>query len=378
MNKTIKIIIAIIVVVLVVWGLSGLTNKAPVETGPIKIGFMGPLSGEAAVLGEPSKKTVALAVEEINTTGGVDGRQLEVVYEDDKCDGKGGVSAAQKLVNIDKVQVILGSVCSGPALSAIPVIEAGKVLMFSGSASSPELSGKSLYFVRNIPSDSSQGEVLAEAAFDRKSYRKVAFLQEQTDYAIGISKSFESKFKSLGGEVVKEEFASNVIDFRSQLTKLKDAKPDALFIDVQAGPAASRILKQVRELKWNVPLIVSDTISGDKAVLSEAGDLLEGAIAAEFNPSNNPRFQKLMADYKQKYDEEAPFPQYIQTIYDSVYVVADGIKAVGYNGEELANWTRTVKGWSGASGNVAIAENGDRAGGSFLKIIKAGKVEVVQ
>ena len=380
MNKTLKIIIGLVIILLIIWGISSLVgNRVPAvtETGPIKVGFMGALTGDAAVYGEPMQKVVAMAVGEINAGGGINGRQIEVVYEDDKCDAKAGVSAAQKLVNVDKVQVIIGSICSGPSLAAIPIVESAKVLLFSPTASSPDLTGKSLFFARDYPSDSSQGKVLANAAFDVKKYQKVALIQEQTDYASGIAKVFEATFQELGGTVVKEGFSSEMTDLRSQLAKLKDAKPDVLFVDTQAGPAASRILKQVRELKWNIPLIANDTVSGDKDVLAANGDFLEGALAAEFNVSGNDRFQTLISNYKTKYGEDMPYQQYGQTEYDSVYLLKDAIVAVGYNGEKIANWLRSVKDWPGASGLVTIDSDGDRVGGHVLKVIKDGKVELV-
>src|SRR5438309_1367757 len=129
MNSTLKTFLSIIAV-LVIIGAGYLLFKAPVPQAPqvannepIKIGFIGPLTGDGAVYGEPYRNMVVMAVEEINKAGGVDGKSIEVVYEDGKCNGKDGANAAQKLVNVDKVQVIIGGVCSSETLAAVPVAE---------------------------------------------------------------------------------------------------------------------------------------------------------------------------------------------------------------------------------------------------------------
>src|SRR3989344_5259538 len=181
------LVVIVILTLLFTWG----GDKVPKETGPIKVGVIAPLTGDAAAYGEPLTNIVKMAVEEVNNAGGVDGRTIELVIEDGKCNGKDGGSATQKLVNVDGVKVILGGFCSSESLAAIPIAEAAKVLVLSAGSSSPDLTGASPYFFRNYPSDSAQGKVLAQIAYNDKGWKKVAFLQEQTDYAVGIYKAFE-------------------------------------------------------------------------------------------------------------------------------------------------------------------------------------------
>lgn len=379
--STPKIVVAIIIILLVIWGIWAISNRAeaPQTSEPIKIGFIAPLSGDAAVYGEPARNVVNLAVEEINSAGGINGSEVEIIYEDGKCNGKDASNAAQKLINSDKVMAIVGGFCSSESLAAVPIAESAKVVLLSPGSSSPDLTGKSPYFFRNYPSDASQGTVLANVAFGEKKWKKVAFIQEQLDYPLGIFKAFSAEFEKLGGTVVKEEFPTNANDFRSQLAKLRTQNPDALFIDTQTPAAAERILKQLSDLKWKPALIVSDAVSGDLKTVENNKAALEGALAAEFGTdSSNPKFSQLLENYKAKYGSELPYQSYGQTEYDAIYVLVDGIKAVGYDGEKLAAWSRTIRDWDGASGKITIDQNGDRVGGHVAKVIKNGKVELFQ
>ena len=379
MENTSKTVLWIVVVLVVVLGAYYFMAKGPSETGPIKIGMIGPLTGDAAVYGEVLRDVVKLAVEEINADGGINGRQVEGIYEDGKCSGAGAASAMQKLVNADKVKIVIGGFCSSESLAAVPIATQNKVFLFSPGSSSPDLTNVSKYFARNYPSDASQGSVLAGVAYNQKNWRKIAFIQEQLDYPLGIFKAFSAEFEKMGGKIVKEEFSTSVTDFRSQLTKLKAENPDALFIDTQTPAAADRILKQLQDLKWRPALLVSDATSGDSATVKKDASILEGALAAEFgvDPANQ-KYQHHLQAYKEKYGKDANFTSYTQTIYDSVYMIRDAVVAVGYDGTKVANWVRSAKDWPGASGLVTIKADGDRAGGHVPKVIKNGKVELLK
>src|SRR3989344_519500 len=378
-NRGSALMWVIVALVVVVGGFSILGGKggAPsTETSPIKIGVIGPLTGDAAIYGEPFRNTVQLAIDEINATGGIGGRQVEAIYEDGQCNGKEGANAAQKLVNVDKVQAIIGGVCSGETLTVVPIAEKGRVVVVSPSASSPALTGISPYFFRPYPSDASQGNVLANIAYTDKGWKKVAVIQEQVDYAVGLYKVLNQVFSGLGGKTVKEEFSSNVTDFRSVLTKLKAEKPDALFVLTQTAASTQRILKQMEELNWKPQIILDEASAGDKETLTTYKSQLEGALTSEFIPDlSNAKLQKLMSDYKAKYGTELPYLGYMAPAYDIVYILKNGIASVGYNGEKLATWSRTIKDWQGASGSVTISSDGDRGGGDSSEVVHDGKTE---
>lgn len=322
------------------------------------------------------RNVMMIAADEINAAGGINGAKLEFVYEDDKCTGQDGASAIQKLIAANGVKAVIGSICSSATLSAVPIAEAAQVTLFSPGASSPDLTGKSRFFARDYPSDVSQGTILGEAAASVKKWKKVAVIQEQTDYAAGVFGAFDAAFTTAGGKTTKEEFAPETKDFRSIVTKLKATKPEALFIDVQTAPAAERILKQVKELKWKIAIIVNDVVPGNQDTMKNYSDVLEGALTAEFTPSNNDRFLMLKAAYQAKYGGDMSYQSYMQAVYDAVYILKDALLAVGNDGAKIADWLRTVNGWQGASGSVTIGADGDRVGGHTLEVIKGGKAEV--
>lgn len=387
MNTTLKAILWVIVLGVVAWAGYALLGVepapvveeqavAPLPPAPIVVGVIAPLSGDGAVYGEPMRNVIAIAADEINAAGGINGAMLEFVYEDDKCTGQDGASAIQKLIAANGVKAVIGSACSGATLAALPIAEAAQVVLFSPAASSPDLTGRSRFFARDYPSDLSQGTILGEAAANVKKWKKVAVIQEQTDYASALFKAFDNAFAALGGKSIKEEFAPETKDFRSIVTKLKAAKVDALFIDAQTAPAAERIIKQVKELKWKIPVIMNEVLAGSAGLLEMYKDVVEGGLAAEFVPSNNDRFLMLKAAYQAKYGVEMPYPSYAQTEYDAVYILKDALLTVGNDGARIADWLRTVNGWQGASGSVTIGADGDRVGGHTLEVIRNGKAEV--
>jgi branched-chain amino acid transport system substrate-binding protein len=376
-GKTTTIIIVILIVIGVIIGMNrGGKIEEQANKEPIKIGAIAPLTGDAAVYGEPARNVIQMAVDEINAACGIKGQQIELIFEDGKCNGKDGASAAQKLANVDKVQVIIGGFCSSESLASIPISETAKVALLSPGSSSPDLTGKSIFFNRNFPSDASQGIVLADAA-SKLGFKKVAMIQEQTDYALGIFTSFNNRFKALGGIVVKEEVAGDTVDFRSVIAKLQAEKPEMLFINVQTVQAASQILKQMNERKWKVKIFSNDVVIDNVQFISDNKDTLEGAVGAvfKFDPTNT-KLSSVLANYKTKFGVEMPYQSYGQTEYDSVYMVKDAILAVGYDGQKISEWFRTIKDWPGASGAVTIGSNGDRVGGHSLEIVKNGKVEI--
>ncbi len=376
MGNTNKVVIGIAVVVIVLLGIwwSGKGDQTSGNT--FKIGYIGPLSGEGAIYGEPIRNGALLAVEEINKAGGVKGKQLEFIVEDAKCNGKDAASAVQKLVNVDNVKVIIGGSCSSETLAAVPIVTSAKVALLSPAASSPALTDSSPLFARDYPSDSAQGKVLAELS-GSKGWKKVAVIQEQLDYPLGIYNAFKQNFEPSGGTIIKEEFPAGTTDFRSLLTKLRAQNPDVLFIDPQTSAPADRILKQLRDLNWKPVLLINDVVIGDPKVVKDNAGSLEGVIGAEFIVDrNNSEFQKFFEDYKARFGMEPAFQSYTVPSYDAVYLVRDAITKVGYDGPKIAKWLKTVKDWQGASGSITIGSNGDRVGGHSLEIVKNGKVEL--
>jgi len=371
-----KIIIGIIAIILIVAGFSyfGKNSNQQAVKEPIKIGFIAPLTGDAVSYGEPIKNSATIAVDEINNKGGIDGRKLEVIYEDSKCSGKDAVSATQKLINTDGVKIIAGIVCSGDLLSIAPVTEQNKIIVFSPAASSPDITNAGDFIFRNNPSDSDSGRATAEIML--KNHRKVAVISENTDYAQGALKVFVKFIKQGGGELVaNENFAPGTTDFRTHLTKIKAANPEALFINPQVERAGGAIVKQAREIGIGIPLFGNVVVAGAEA-LKVAGTVANGltVIDAPGLSKDNPKAVKFLADYQAKYGKPN-LEFYMGASYDHIYILTQAIKEVGLDTEKIRDYLYGLQNFSGVIGNYGLDKNGDLTGITFtVKQIVNGEV----
>ena len=146
MSRNLKIAIGAIIIIALIIIIS--TNQKPKVTGPILVGVIAPMSGPGASLGEFAKNTVDMTVEKINKEGGVNGQPIQLVYEDDQCDPAKSVSAMQKLINVDRVKIVLETTCSSGVISSVPIATQNGVFVFSSFATSGNLKNVSPLFAR--------------------------------------------------------------------------------------------------------------------------------------------------------------------------------------------------------------------------------------
>lgn len=321
-NKSSKTIIWIILALVVVIGgyflIKG--NSQPISTEPIKIGLSAPLTGEAASYGEAMLGGAQLAVKEINDAGGINGRQVELVVEDDMASAKGGASAFQKLIEIDKVVAITGSVSSAAVGPGAPIAQkAGIPTIIQGSA--PGLNKIGDYIFRNYPSDAFQGKYAAEYLFNVLKKNRVAVIYVKNDWGQGIKEVFISKFKELGGQVVFEEgVAQDTKDFRTLLTKAKSANPDSFYLPIYPANAAGA-LKQIVELGIKLPVLGGDAFSAEEVCrIKEA----QGVLYLQ-SKTNAPE------DFWEKVKTVTGKTPLVFTpfAYDAVKIVAEAIRQAG-------------------------------------------------
>ena len=186
------------------------------------------LTGPGETYGNVAVRAKQMAVDEINAAGGIDGRMLELIVEDSQCSAKEAVTAYRKLTDVDGVKIILGTSCSGAMLGVAPLAEADGVILFSGLASSPDIANAGDYIFRTQISDVEVGVATGNLMWG-DGVRRLATITEATDYAEGVRRTTVAQFTKLGGQVVSQEtYASDVTDFRTQLSKLLDDQPDAL------------------------------------------------------------------------------------------------------------------------------------------------------
>lgn len=353
MNRTVKGIIIVIVLILIVWAISALVGNNGEQSSdePIKIGFIGPLTGDAAAYGEAARNGVAIAVDEINSAGGINGQQVEVIYEDGKCSGKDAASAAQKLVSIDQVKVIVGGTCSGETFGAAPVTLPAKVILFSSVSSAPKVGDLGRYVFRNHPNDNLAGDQLAR--YISSHYKKVAIISEQTDYAQGLRTAFTEALKAGTATLVFDEsYVSSTKDFRSMISKLKDSGAEALFIDAQVGSNAAQIAKQARDLGVGAQLFTA-YLTGPEFV--KANPAVEGTIIIDVpGLSSGAKGEALLDAYSAKYKSEPNYKFFVGTSYDATHIVADAIEAEGLDTDKIADYLHSLKDYTGSIGTYSL------------------------
>ncbi|MCL5010974.1 MAG: ABC transporter substrate-binding protein [Patescibacteria group bacterium] len=375
--KTGTIILVIAIVILAAVGIwYGVVKKpvsAPESKEPIKIGFFAPLTGGGAPYGQSEKNAVEMAVEKINAAGGINGRLISVIYEDGKCDGKEAVTAIQKLISVDNVKVVLGGACSAETLGAAPIAEQNKVILFSAFSSSPDITNAGDFIFRNSPSDLDGGKVVAQMIKEKS----VAMITENTDYSIGVRKVTKDEFEKLGGKIAADEvYAPEAKDFKTYLVKIKDTNPEAIFVNPgTSASGAGLLIKQIKELGIKT-VIYGNFIVGSPDSLKIAGVAAEGAVfydAPGLSPTN-PKAVAFLDEFKAKYS--APASDFeVGARYDSVFIVADGLKKCGEDTECLRDHFYSVKDYDGVLGKYGFDQNGDVVGLSVaVKEIKDGVV----
>ncbi len=286
MNKN-WLISAVVLVVVIIggWLLLKEGNQGTSETGPIKIGVSVPLTGEAASYGEAGRAGLMLALKEINDAGGIDGRSVELIIEDDKC-SSASVSAYQKLINVDKVVAIIGPVCSPAAGPANPIAREAGVPSIMIGASAPGLAGGDDSVFSGYASDALQGQFVAEYVYNTLEKRNVAVMYENNDWGKGIQEVFTKRFKELGGTIVFiEGAAQGSKDVKSILAKVKAANPDMIYMP--AFPALATIaMKQMKELEITAPVIGGDAFESEEFLTSGFADGVMYITGAVGNPDD--------------------------------------------------------------------------------------------
>jgi len=376
MSKTTKWIIGIVIAVIVIWGgyVIYKSVQKPVSTGPIKIGFIAPLSGDGESFGSTEKNATIMAIDEINKAGGIDDRLLEVVYEDGKCNGKDATSAIQKLINIDKIKIVLGGTCSAETLAMAPIAEANKVLLFSSFSSNPAVTNAGDYIFRNCPSDTDVAKV--DADLISKLFKKVAILSENTDYSQGVRSVMKQIFQDKNISVVADEiFNGGTTDFRTTLMKIKNnANAEVLYVNPgTSAKTGGIIVKQARELGINIPIHGNFSL-GTPDALQTGGKFMNGVIISD-TATLTDKQQTLLAKYKELFKNSPANDLEVIAAYDRVYIIRDAIRAVGDNPTKIKNYLYQLNNFSGILGDYHFDQNGDIVGWGFFTnvIIQDGK-----
>ena len=358
--------------------LAAATLAAPALTRaaePIKIGEYASLTGKEAGFGQTSHHGVVLALEEINAAGGVLGRPLELAYEDNQTKSGESATAAKKLISRDKVVALIGEVSSGRSLEAAPIAQAAKIPMIAPAATNPKVTQTGNYIFRVCFIDPFQGTVMAKFAKQDLKAKRVAILSSVSNaYSLGLAKFFKETFLAGGGEIATEKnFSEGDKDFRAQLTAVKAANVDAIFVPSYYTEAAL-IARQARDLGITAPFFGGDGWE-DEQLLSIGGDALNGCYySTHFSAENtDPAVGKFVVKYKARWNGEVP-GAFSALGYDAVYVLADAIKRAGTtDGPKLRDALAATKNFPGASGVTTLDKDRNASKAATIIAIKGGK-----
>jgi branched-chain amino acid transport system substrate-binding protein len=352
-----------------------LSNSIPAaaEEAPITIGVVLPLTGEAAHWGIPPRDGAEMAVEEINQAGGIGGRKLALVVEDDRCQPAEGIAAFNRIVAAKNPAAILGAVCSGVTLAMAPHAEARHTVLISPASTSPKVTDAGDFIFRVIPSGALRGTIFAEYLFNEKGLRKLAVLYINNEGGIGGSSAFKARFTQLGGTIlVEESYPPGVTDLRAQLTKIKASEAEGVLVG-SYPPDTVVLLKQARELQLRQPLFLTTEAVQNPEVLREAGDAANGAIYILAAPAAGEAPDKFTKAYETKFKKKPEL--FAAEGYDIIRLIAAAIaanKSSPLSGPSTRHFLYRVRNYAGASGMITFDKNGDVIKPFAIKTIDAG------
>jgi len=344
----------------------------------IAVGEYASLTGGSASFGQSSHKGTELAIEEINNAGGVLGKKIKLITEDDQSMAGQPATIVRKLISQDKVVAVLGEVASSKSLEAAPICQQSKIPMITPASTNPKVTETGDYIFRVCFIDPFQGTVMSKFARS-KGWNKVAVLTDvKQDYSVGLAEWFIKDFTANGGQIVKEQkFSSGDKDFKPQLTSIKASKPDAIFVPGYYGEV-SLIAKQARLLGIKAPLLGGDGWVGD-SLLKVAGNSLDGSFfSCHFSSDDKaPKVQDFVTKFKAKYGE---VPDDMAALgYDSAMILAEAMKKAGTTDpEKLRDAIAATKDHEGITGKISLDEHRNASKPAVILTIGDGGFKFVE
>jgi branched-chain amino acid transport system substrate-binding protein len=346
----------------------------------IKVGEYASLTGKDATFGISSHEGTLMAIEEINAAGGVLGKKLELLTEDTQCKAGEPATVVNKLITRDNVVAVLGEVASSRSLEAAPVCQANSVPMISPASTNPDVTKTGDYIFRVCFIDPFQGTVMANFAAKSLKAKRVAVLTDvKSDYSKGLAKFFKEQFKAGGGEIVSElDYNGGDKDFKAQLTTIKAANPDGVFVPGYYTEAAL-ICLQAKQLGLNAPLFGGDGWESSK-LLEIGGAAVEGNyFSSHYSPQVGTDVSKrFVENYARRWNGKTPDTM-AACGYDSALVLADAIKRAGTtDGPKLREAIAATRDFQAVTGKITINPNRDATKSAVILKIEGGKFKYLE
>lgn len=345
------------------------TGKKDSDANEIRVGQFGSMTGGEATFGQSTDKGVRLAIDAKNAAGGIKGKKIRLITEDNQGKPEEAAAVVKKLISQDQVIAILGEVASTRSKAAAPIAQQSKIPMITPSSTNPDVTKVGDYIFRVCFIDPFQGPVMARFAAENLKFKKVAILKDlKSDYSLGLSEFFTKKFKELGGEIVSEQtFQTGDSDFKAQLTRIRSSEPEAIFIPAYYTEVGL-IARQARELGLKATLLGGD--GWDSPKLFEIGQkALEGSYFSNHYASESPNkaTQDFIKNYKAKYGEG---PDGLSAAgYDAAQILIEAMEhAPELTPKAIRDQLASTKDFDGATGKITI--NSERNADKDAFIVK--------
>lgn len=357
MNRKLRWIPVLIALLVVFMTACGGKEGNSSSGGTIQIGLAAPISGTQAQYGEALRNGAELAARQINDAGGIDGKTVKIVVEDDKGDSNEAVNVANKFANNKGIAAVVGHFNSSATLAAAPVYNKNKIVHISPASSAPGVTDAGEYTYRVITTDAFQAKFLADWSKEL-GYQKVALIYEQSDFGLGLLDVYQSAATAHGIEIVAaESYLPGAKEFSTILTKIREKQPDAVFIGGFYNEAAL-IASQAKKLDLRTDYIGVDSLYS-RALLELGGESVENfKLIGFFYPGgNNEQATKFHDAYVEAYGKEPD--TYAAYAYDATSILIEAIRKNGADRENIKTYLDTLKDFPGATGSLTFDENGD-------------------
>jgi branched-chain amino acid transport system substrate-binding protein len=344
--------------------------------GVVKIGEVNPITGAIGRYGTTCHQGIQLAIDQANSAGGVLGKTIVLLTEDNQSQAGQISTIVRKFVTQDKVVAIIGDLTSSATLEGGPIAQAAKIPMVSPLATNPKVTEIGDYIFRVCFIDEFQGKVMARFALENLKSKKAAILTDtKQDYSVGLSGFFKETFVSGGGSVAREQsYSSGDTDFRAQLTSIRAAGPDVVFLPGYY-PEVGLILKQARQLGITVPFIGCEAWDSP-TLLQVAGKAADGCyFSNQFSAGDpSPVVQEFGKVYREKFGS---LPDNFAALgYDAANVILDAIKRAGStNSAAVRDAIAQTKNFPGVSGNITIDAQRNASKPAVILAIKDQQVQ---
>ena len=346
---------------------------------PIVVGSLQSMTGGTSTFGQSSDKGIRLAAEERDKKGGVLGRTVEISTADTESSADKTPLAVLKLIEQDHVVAVLGEVASARSIAAAPSCQKARIPMLSPASTNPKVTKLGSYIFRSCFVDDFQGVAIAKFTANDLKLKRAALLTDiRNDYSTGLTKVLEGEFPKLGGEIVaRESYQQDDTSFKTQLTNIKNAKPDIVFLPGYYTEIAL-IVKQARELGITCPFIGGDGWDSD-VTLKNGGAAVEGCYFTNhyYSGDPDPTVQAFVKRFKEKYKEE---PDAMAVLaYDAANILFDAIdRAKTTDGPKLREALAETKDFPGVTGKITIGKDRNAVKPAVVLEIKNGKYNMVK